>query len=94
MSLTQPLNVGDLVLVKNTMRIKIRADGQRLIIPSKENPRYCKYGFKAQIHKIVGNCYNLKWKQDSPDLGLAMDDIVYNVPITMFTKDFAFAQMA
>jgi len=82
------------VLVKNTMRIKIRSDGQRLIIPSKENPRYCKYGFKAQIHKIVGNCYNLKWKQDSPDLGLAMDDIVYNVPITMFTKDFAFAQMA
>lgn len=45
----QTLEKGDKVLVKNTMRIKIRADGQRLIIPSKDNPRCSKYTFKAEI---------------------------------------------
>lgn len=84
------LKEGDDVLVKRTMAIKIRADGQRLIIPSKENPRYCKYTFKAQIAEIIGNAYNLRWMQESPELGLTKGDIVYNVPLTMFTKDFAF----
>jgi len=55
------LEEGDHVLVKTTMRIKIRSDGQRLIIPPKENNRHFKYGFKATIQRIRGNCYDLKW---------------------------------
>jgi|LauGreDrversion4_2_1035121.scaffolds.fasta_scaffold225405_2 hypothetical protein len=52
---------GDLVSVKSTLRIKIRLDGTRLIIPPLENHRHSKYTFKARINKIKGNCYNLTW---------------------------------
>ena len=55
------LSEGDRVIVKNTMRIKIRADGTRLIIPAAENKRTCRVGFNAFVHKIRGNCIDLKW---------------------------------
>jgi hypothetical protein len=64
------LQEGDPVLVKSTLRIKIRLDGTRLIIPPLENHRHSKYTFKARIKEIKGNCYNLIWGQDSPELGL------------------------
>ena len=38
---------GDPVLVKSTLRIKVRLDGTRLIIPPIENHRHSKYTFKA-----------------------------------------------
>ena len=41
---------GDRVIVKNTLRIKIRADGTRLIIPAAENRRTLKVGFTAFVH--------------------------------------------
>lgn len=72
------------------MRIKVRANGTRLIIPAAENKRTLKLGFDAHIHKIRGNCYDLKWGQDSEDLGIMKGDIVYNVPVTMFVKDHGF----
>ena len=53
--------VGDRVIVKNTMRIKIRPDGTRLIIPAAENQRTLRVGFPAYIHKIIGNGFNLRW---------------------------------
>ena len=81
------------MIVKNTLRIKIRADGTRLIIPAVENRRTLKLGFNAYVHKIRGNCFDLKWGQDSADLGLKKDDIVFNVPLTMFVKDNGFYQM-
>ena len=45
-----PVNVGDPVLVKSSMRIKIRLDGTRLLIPPKENHRHGKFSFKAKVH--------------------------------------------
>ena len=56
-----PVFVGDPVLVKSSLRIKIRLDGTRLLIPPKENHRHGKYTFKATVHQIVGNSYNLEW---------------------------------
>lgn len=55
------LSEGDRVIVKNTMRIKVRSDGTRLIIPAAENKRTCRVGFMAFVHRIRGNCYDLKW---------------------------------
>ena len=55
------LKEGDKVVVKNTLRIKVRADGTRLIVPAAENQRTAKLGFDAHVHKIRGNCYDLKW---------------------------------
>ena len=62
-------------------------DGTRLIQPPKENHRHGKYHFKAVVHSVVGNCYNLEWLQDTPDLGLFKGQIVYNVPLVMFVAD-------
>jgi len=56
-----PVNVGDPVLVKSSLRLKIRLDGTRLLLPPKENHRHGKYTFKAVVHSIVGNSYNLEW---------------------------------
>ena len=75
------------------MRIKVRPDGTRLIIPAAENRRTLKLGFDAYVYKVRGNCYDLRWGQDSSDLGLKQDDVVYNVPMTMFVKDHGFYQM-
>lgn len=75
------------------MRIKIRHDGQRLIIPPVANKRNEKYEFRALIHRIKGAGYDLKWNQDSPDLGIMKGDIIYNVPYTMFRKDMQFIGM-
>jgi hypothetical protein len=44
-----PVNVGDPVLVKSSLRIKIRLDGTRLLLPPKENHRHGKYTFKATV---------------------------------------------
>lgn len=87
---TGALTEGDRVIVKNTLRIKVRADGTRLIIPAPENKRTLKLGFVAYVHKIRGNCYDLRWGQESPDLGLKKDEVVFNVPLTMFIKDHGF----
>jgi len=56
-----PIKLGDPVLVKSSLRLKIRLDGTRLLMPPKENHRHGKYTFKATVKKIVGNCYNLEW---------------------------------
>ena len=61
-----PVKVGDPVLVKNCCRIKIRLDGTRLLIPPKEGHNHGKFIWKATVHQIVGNCYNLEWGIDSP----------------------------
>ena len=84
-----PINLGDPVLVKSSLRLKIRLDGTRLLMPPKENHRHGKYTFKANVKKIVGNCYNLEWGQDSPELGLFKGQMVYNVPTVMFLLDVA-----
>ncbi len=84
---------GEPVLVKSTLRIKIRLDGTRLIIPPLENHRHSKYTFRADIKEIRGNSYNLVWKQDSPELGLVNGQVIYNVPLNMFVKDVSEIQM-
>ena len=45
-----PVFVGDPVLVKSSLRLKIRLDGTRLLLPPKENHRHGKYTFKAKVH--------------------------------------------
>lgn len=45
-----PVNVGDPVLIKSSLRIKIRLDGTRLLLPPKENHRHGKYKFKATVY--------------------------------------------
>ena len=55
------MNVGDPVLVKSSLRIKIRLDGTRLLLPPKENHRHGKFSFKATVHSVVGNSFNLEW---------------------------------
>ena len=82
-----PVNVGDPVLVKSSLRIKIRLDGTRLLLPPKENHRHGKFSFKATVHSVVGNSFNLEWGQDSPELGLFKGQIIYNVPTVMFLID-------
>ena len=60
------MKVGDPVLVKTSLRLKIRLDGTRLLMPPKENHRHGKFMFRAIVHQVVGNCYNLEWQQDTP----------------------------
>ena len=76
------------------MRIKIRSDGTRLIIPSTQNRRCFKFGFKATMHNIRGNCFDARWEQDTPELGLTKGDVVYNVPPTMFVRDTSFLHLS
>ena len=44
------VKVGDPVLVKTSLRLKIRLDGTRLLLPPKENHRHGKFSFKAVVH--------------------------------------------
>jgi hypothetical protein len=44
-----PVKEGDPVLVKSSLRIKIRLDGTRLLMPPKENHRHGRYIFKAVV---------------------------------------------
>ena len=64
------VKVGDPVLVKTSLRLKIRLDGTRLLMPPKENHRHGKFVFKAKVSAVVGNSYHLEWLQDTPELGI------------------------
>ena len=70
--------IGDKILVRDRIKCKVRHDGQKLLIPMMQTTN--RYSLKAKITKLKGNCFDIQFEQNVPELEIKKGEQVPNVP--------------
>lgn len=71
--------------MRERIKIKVRHDGQKLIIPMVQLTQ--KYTLQAKITKLKGNCFDIEFLQNVFSLEIKKGEQIPNVPSYLFRKD-------